>query len=83
MSYYLIAENIDDAWETLMEELYNQRDILHLNSRDGVVVGELLNTCITITDPTRCILKSKSRKMPIRYAVGEQILAYILRFGMI
>lgn len=71
MSYYLIAENIDDAWETLMEELYNQRDILHLNSRDGVVVGELLNTCITITDPTRCILKSKSRKMPIRYAVGE------------
>lgn len=44
MSYYLIAENIDDAWETLMEELYNQRDILHLNSRDGVVVGELLNT---------------------------------------
>ena len=29
MSYYLIAENIDDAWETLMEELYNQRDILH------------------------------------------------------
>ena len=71
MSYYLNVDNIDNAWEVLMAELYSQKEDYCLDSRDGVVVGELLNACITIKDPTRCILKSRKRKMPTRYAIGE------------
>ena len=40
-------------------------------SRDGAVVGEIINAVTVIEDPTRCILKSPIRKLPMRYCVGE------------
>ena len=81
MSYYLNVDNIDNAWEVLMAELYSQKEDFCLDSRDGVVVGELLNACITIKDPTRCILKSRKRKMPTRYAIGEEELNWNMKKG--
>lgn len=40
-------------------------------SRDGDVVGEIINAITVIEDPTRCIMFNKIRNMPMRYAVGE------------
>lgn len=40
-------------------------------SRDGAVVGEVINAVTVIEDPTRCILKSPIRKLPMRYCIGE------------
>lgn len=42
-------------------------------SRDGAVAAEVLNATSVITDPTRFIVTSKTRNMPMRYAVGELI----------
>lgn len=41
------------------------------SSRDGDVCGEILNACFCVADPTRNIVVSHIRKMPMRYAVGE------------
>ena len=41
------------------------------DSRDGGVKGEVLNAVTVIEDPTRGIVQSDIRKMPMRYAVGE------------
>lgn len=63
---------IDEAWEFW----YNTIKSLAENgetdsSRDGAVVGEIINAVTTIEDPTRCILKSPIRKLPMRYCIGE------------
>lgn len=41
------------------------------SSRDGAVVGEFLDAVMVVEDPTRNIVTSKIRNMPMRYAVGE------------
>ena len=63
------ASNIDEAWEHWFGLITKEAG--SAESRDGAVVGEVLNAVTTIVDPTRCILKSKIRKLPMRYAVGE------------
>lgn len=62
-------KNATQAWESLYNTLASQ----HLKdySRDGTIVGEMINTTTIIDDPTRCIITSPIRKMPMRYAVGE------------
>ena len=40
-------------------------------SRDGDVVGEVINAVTVIEDPTQNIMKNKIRNMPMKYAVGE------------
>lgn len=40
-------------------------------SRDGAVVGEICDAVFCVADPTRNIVTSNIRKMPMRYAVGE------------
>lgn len=64
-----VAENIDDAWKYWFNVL--TADASAAESRDGVVVGEQLNAVTVIKDPTRCILKSPIRKLPMRYMIGE------------
>lgn len=66
---YYKSETIDGAWEHWFSLL--TKHISPEESRDGAVVGEILNAVTVIEDPTRCILKSKIRKLPIRYMVGE------------
>lgn len=55
-----------DHWYNLLNNMDMKAD-----SRDGGVKGEILNAVTVITDPTRGIVQSDIRKMPMRYAVGE------------
>lgn len=71
MKYNMIvqADNVNHAFESWYEILSN--DNLLQESRDGEVVGEVINAITIIEDPTRNIVKSKIRNMPMRYAIGE------------
>lgn len=66
------TETLDEAWELWYEQLSSMNeDNNPAESRDGAVVGEVLNAVTVIEDPTRCILKSPIRKLPMRYCIGE------------
>lgn len=65
------AENADEAFEHWWSLLTFDGDKRLKDSRDGSVVDEIINAVTVIKDPTRCIMKNKIRKMPMRYAVGE------------
>jgi thymidylate synthase len=71
MNKIVKAKTADDAWLKWYEYLKNQNTLQ--SSRDGDVVGEEINAITVIDDPTRCIMKNKIRRMPIRYAIGEFI----------
>lgn len=58
-----------EAFEHWYKLLNDQN--LKADSRDGGVKGEVLNAITVISDPTRGIVLSDIRKMPMRYAVGE------------
>ena len=63
------ANNIDEAFENWYYIL--TRDIEDMPSRDGDVIGEVINAVTVINDPTKCILHSPIRKLSMRYCVGE------------
>lgn len=66
------GRNLNEAWESIFDEINRQAKEGTLNSsRDGDVVGEIINAMIIVEDPTRNILTSPIRKMPMRYAIGE------------
>lgn len=65
------GRTIDDVWEQWFEKLSSCNTLE--SSRDGDVVGEVINAITVIEDPTRCIMQNKIRKMPIRYAIGEML----------
>lgn len=68
---YYVAENADDAFEHWWDKLSNATSGEVMESRDGDVNDEIINAVTVIKDPTRCIMKNKIRKMPMRYAIGE------------
>lgn len=68
---YYVAENADDAFEHWWDKLSNATLGEVMESRDGDVNDEIINAVTVIKDPTRCIMKNKIRKMPMRYAIGE------------
>ena len=68
---FVKGKTIDDVWEHWIELMLKNID--EQDSRDGSVVSEVINAISVISDPTRCILKSKIRNLPIRYAVGEAL----------
>lgn len=67
------ATTVDDAWQFWFDNLKDmaERRKETMDSRDGAVAAEVLNAVTVIEDPTRNIIKSPDRKMPMRYAVGE------------
>ena len=65
------VDTADEAFAQWWNCLINQGD--KIESRDGMVVGECINAITVINDPTRCIMRNKIRKMPIRYAIGEML----------
>ena len=68
----MIYPNATKAWDDIYELLKVQADSgFKQPSRAGTVVGELINETIVITDPTRGLVLSPVRDMPMRYAVGE------------
>ena len=42
-------------------------------SRDGYVVGEVINATTIIEDPTQNVMVNSVRNMSMRYAVGEML----------
>lgn len=68
----VVAENATEAFDQWYNILSNQAKAGHVqDSRAGDVVGEVISAVTVINDPTRGIIQSDIRKMPIRYAVGE------------
>lgn len=66
------AQNATEAFDQWYNILSAQAKAGHVqDSRDGDVVGEVISAVTVIEDPTRGIIQSDIRKMPIRYAVGE------------
>lgn len=65
------AKDIDDAFMSWWRVLCGDARNGSMESRDGDVVGEVINAITVIDDPTRCIMRNKIRNMPMRYAIGE------------
>lgn len=63
------ANDAFEHWYGVLSEMAEEG--FEADSRDGDVVGEILNAVSVIEDPTRGIVTSEVRKMPMRYAVGE------------
>jgi thymidylate synthase len=63
------VNDIDEAFESWYKLLTT--DIKEETSRDGEVIGEIINAITVIKDPTRCIMKNNIRKLSIRYCIGE------------
>jgi thymidylate synthase len=66
---YIEVNNATEAFNHWYKLLNEQN--LKASSRDGGVKGEVLNAVTVIKDPTRGIVQSDIRKMPLRYAIGE------------
>lgn len=73
MRYNLVkcADDIDEAWLYWYDVLQSQR--CEMESRDGKVVGEVLNAVTILKDPTKNIMKNDVRNLSMRYAVGEML----------
>ena len=73
MIYFNKSISVDTAndafvyWYNKLTENMNNE-----SSRDGDVVGEIINAITVIKDPTRNICKD-IRDMPMRYAIGEML----------
>ena len=66
------GKTVNEVWEQAFTALKDQAEAGFADSsRDGSVVGEYLDAVFCIDDPTRNIVTSPIRKMPMRYAVGE------------
>lgn len=66
------GKTVNDAWLAGFSALQSQAEEGYTaDSRDGGVVGEICDAVFCIEDPTRNIVSSPIRKMPMRYAVGE------------
>ena len=65
----VMADNLDEAFIKWYELLTT--DMEDDQSRDGDVVGEVINAITIISDPTRCIMKNKIRNLSMRYCIGE------------
>ena len=64
--------NATEAWEYWYNELEQMGKAgFYDGSRDGEVVGEILNAVTVIEDPTRNIVESDIRKLNKRYMIGE------------
>lgn len=66
------GKTIDDVWKAWYDKITEMaKNGGTESSRDGDVVGEIINAVTVIEDPTRCILQSPIRKLPMRYCIGE------------
>lgn len=66
------GKSVNDVWSLAFDAL--ERKALEGftdGSRDGQVVGEICDAVFCVKDPTRNIVTSKIRNMPMRYAIGE------------
>ena len=73
MDYNLVkhAEDLDSAWLYWYERLAGQKS--EMSSRDGVVVGEILNAVTVISNPTKNVMRNRIRKLPMKCVIGEML----------
>lgn len=66
------GKSVNDVWVDAFNSLRYLAELGCVNSsRDGAVVGEVTDAVFCVEDPTRNIVTSPIRSMPMRYAVGE------------
>lgn len=66
------GRSVNDVWGQAFEALAAQAEQGRMDSsRDGSVVGEICDAVFCVQDPTRNIVTSRIRNMPMRYAIGE------------
>lgn len=66
------GKTVNEVWEQAYDILAGMAENCFKDpSRDGSVVGEVCDAVLCVADPTRNIVTSDIRKMPMRYAVGE------------
>lgn len=66
------GKTVNEVWEKAFASLLEQATKgFQDTSRDGSVVGEITDAIFCVSDPTRNIVTSNIRKMPMRYAIGE------------
>lgn len=66
-----IANSIDTAFMHWYRLLSKDCGGIKQVSRDGEVVGEIINATTVLTDPTNNIMKNSLRNLPMKYAIGE------------
>ncbi len=62
-------KSIDLVWTRWYDKISKMNE--QNDSRDGMVIGEVINAISVIEDPTKNVLLSPIRKLSMRYAVGE------------
>lgn len=63
------AKSLDEAWIKWSGVLANEKD--KKESRDGSVVGEVINAITVLEDPTKNVMTNEARKLSMKYAIGE------------
>lgn len=66
-----IANSIDTAFMHWYRLLSKDCGGIKQVSRDGEVVGEIINATTILSDPTNNIMKNSLRNLPMKYAIGE------------
>lgn len=69
----VVCETVNEAWEYWFVRLFAMARVnaATAKSRDGAVAAEVIGAVTKVMDPTRFIVTSPVRKLPMRYAVGE------------
>lgn len=62
-------KSIDLVWTRWYDKISKMNE--PNDSRDGMVIGEVINAISVIEDPTKNVLLSPIRKLSMRYAIGE------------
>lgn len=66
------GETVNEVWVKAYDALATMAESSFRDpSRDGPVVGEICDAVFCVNDPTRNIVSSEIRRLPMRYAVGE------------
>ena len=66
-----IANSIDTAFMHWYRLLSKDCGGAKQVSRDGEVIGEIINATTVLSDPTNNIMKNSLRNLPMKYAIGE------------
>lgn len=65
----IMTNTLDEAWQCWFDLLSDMN--LEQGSRDGGVVGEVINAVTVIDNPTLNIMKNPIRNLSMKYAIGE------------
>lgn len=69
----MVAKTATEAWEKWWGWMTKKAPKNQMTSRDGDIHNEIINAVTVIEDPTRSIVTSSIRNMPMRYAIGEML----------